>query len=99
MPVRHIVLLKFKEGTQEEASRAKQNIEALQGKITGLVAVSFGPSFTTDRAKGYTHCLVVDVADRDALKVYLEHPDHVAVAQNDFKPFLQEPSLAVDYEF
>ena len=39
------------------------------GKVPGILDISFGPTFTTDRSNGYTHALVVDLDDKAALEV------------------------------
>eukprot|EP00960_Hanusia_phi_P060107 764409-Hanusia_phi.AAC.2 len=70
-----------------------------QGKVPGIIAISFGPTFTTDRAQGFTHALVVDLKDKEALQAYGPHPEHVAVLNNDLKPNMEQPPLAMDYEY
>lgn len=42
---------------------------ALTGKVPGIIDITFGPTFTTDRNQGFTHALVVDLADKAALEV------------------------------
>ena len=39
------------------------------GKIPEILDISFGPTFKHDRAQGFTHALVVDLADASALEV------------------------------
>jgi hypothetical protein len=41
----------------------------LAGKVPGIIDITFGPTFTTDRNQGFTHALVVDLADKAALEV------------------------------
>ena len=48
---------------------AKASLLLLQGKVQGVESISFGATFTHDRAQGYTHALVVDLLDQNALEV------------------------------
>jgi len=100
MPIKHIVLMKFKADTTVEAlEKATANLLALKGKVPGVQEISFGPTFTTDRSNGYTHALVVDLDDKASLETYGPHPEHQAVVAADLKPNFEGPPLAMDYEF
>jgi len=80
MAVEHMVWIKFKDGVNE--SRKAEHLDglrALQGKIPGVIDVKVGENFT-DRAKGFTHGLLVTLTDRAALEAYGPHPEHAAVA-------------------
>lgn len=80
MAVAHMVWMKFGDGVAAE--RVADHLEALRGlkgRIPGVVDVRVGTNFT-DRAGGFTHGLLVMLADRDALHAYLPHPEHVKVA-------------------
>lgn len=37
--------------------------------MPGILAISFGATFKTDRAQGFTHALVVDLESKEALEV------------------------------
>ena len=54
------------------------------------------------RAQGFTHGLVANFVDRDALAAYDKHPEHVRVKTELIAPFLDKtlpsPILAIDYE-
>lgn len=94
----HIVLFRWTEDAREETIESTlAELRALKGKIAGIVDLSCGPNIS-DRAKGYTHGLVVRLADRDALKTYAAHPEHQRVVQNFINP-IRADILAVDYEF
>lgn len=100
MPIKHIVLMKFKADTPAEAlESAAANLLALKGKVPGIQDITFGPTFTTDRSNGYTHALVVDLDDKAALEGYGPHPEHQAVVAENLKPNFEGPPLAMDYEF
>ncbi len=38
---------------------------AMRGAVPGVRRVAFGPTFTTDRARGYGWMLVVELEDRE----------------------------------
>ena len=94
--VEHIVLFKWKGGT------SKETISGLAAALNSLrschvvLSVSFGESFTTARAKGFTHGLIVRLPDKAALPVYAKHPDHVAVLKK-LGPHVED-ILAIDFE-
>ena len=96
--IEHIVLFRWTdEASQEAKDGAVEELRKLKGKIPGIVDLSCGANFS-DRAKGYTHGLVVRFKDRAALEVYGPHPEHQRVVQNFINPIRGE-ILALDYEF
>jgi hypothetical protein len=95
--VEHIVLFRWTaEASQEAMDSAVTELRKLKGKIPGIVDLSCGANFS-DRAKGYTHGLVVRFADRSALEAYTPHPEHQRVLQNFISP-IRADILALDYE-
>ena len=81
MAVRHVAWLRFKDGVSPE--RIKQHMSAcrsLIGRVPVVQNLECGPNLT-DRAGGFTHCIIVSLPNRDALPAYLEHPDHLPVAE------------------
>ena len=81
MAVRHMAWLKFKEGT--DATRIDDHLQAcrsLVGRVPAVANLECGAN-VTDRAGGFTHGIIVSLADRDALAAYLEHPAHVPVGE------------------
>ena len=81
MTAKHIAWFRFREGIDE--SRIAGHLAAvrsLANLVPEVLSVECGPSYT-DRAGGLTHCIVVTLPDRDALPRYLEHPDHVPIAE------------------
>jgi len=78
---KHIAWFNFKEGVGE--SQIEAHMEAVRG-LAALVPVvdqiECGPSYT-DRAEGLTHCIIVTLSSRNGLPEYLEHPDHLPVAE------------------
>jgi hypothetical protein len=80
MTVRHVVWMKFDEGVSSERVAAHvETTKALLGQIPRLEAIDCAETFT-DRAGGFTHCIIATLPDRDALPEYLGHPAHRALA-------------------
>lgn len=87
--VKHVILWKLKEMPTDERNAVKanmkQHLEALKGKIPGLLAIEvhIAPldSSTVD--------VMLDTTfeNADALKNYASHPDHVFVADTYVRPF------------
>ena len=95
--VEHILLMRWtEEASQEAIDRALEELRGLKGKIAGIVDLSCGANFS-DRAKGYTHGLVVRFMDRAALEAYYPHPEHQRVVQNLINS-IRADILVLDYE-
>jgi hypothetical protein len=96
--IEHIVLFRWNDTASSEAQEnAMTELRKLKNKIPGIVDLSCGTNFS-DRAKGYTHGLVVRFTDRAALQAYVPHPEHQRVVKNFIDPILADV-LALDYEF
>jgi Stress responsive A/B Barrel Domain len=96
--IEHIVLFRWTEGASQEAvNNVVTELRQLKNKIPSIVDLSCGTNFC-DRAKGYTHGLVVRFfKDRAALDAYGPHPEHQRVVQKFIAP-IRADVLAVDYE-
>ncbi|MDH5766968.1 MAG: Dabb family protein, partial [Gammaproteobacteria bacterium] len=46
---------------------------------------------------GYKHCWVVRFTDKAVIDSYREHPDHVAFADNRFRPYAGG-RVSIDYQ-
>ena len=96
--IRHIVLFRLS-ATDPEIKRAnalalKERIEALEGRIDGLLSVTIGLDL------GYigTHWdvgLVSEHADYAALEAYQAHPEHTPILE--FANSIASEKAAVDY--
>ncbi len=88
---RHIILWKLKAMPDAEKETViagiKSGLEGLKGKIPGLLDIQVHtaalPSSNTDLM------LESSFTDAAALKVYAEHPEHVAVANAKVRPFTE----------
>ncbi len=98
MAVEHLVLFRWQpEATTPQIAAAVAALRGLVEAVPGILQLSCGENFS-DRARGFTHGLVVRFDDRTALAAYQEHPAHQAVVREQIQPILAE-ILALDYEF
>ena len=98
--IRHLILWKVKSDySAEERACAivgvKNALEALAGKISGLVSIRV----ITEALPSSNADLMLDSVfeSADALAGYQSHPDHVAAA-NDFVHPHMETRLCLDFE-
>ena len=98
--VKHLILWQLKdELSAEEKSviktEMKAGLEALEGKIPGLLDVKVQiEGLTSSNAEVM---LDTTFTDEEALKVYATHPEHVAVADSKVRPFTKT-RLCLDFE-
>lgn len=77
------------------AQKAKQMLEALNGKIPGLIKLEVGIDFSrTDSSSDIV--LYSEFETREALENYQNHPDHLAVKQ--FIGAIRTERRIIDYE-
>lgn len=98
--VKHIILWKLKDGySEEEAVKIKNGIkeglEGLKGQIPGLLDIRVH----TQGLASSNMDLMLDSAfeSEEALKVYANHPAHVAVADGKVRPYTMTRSC-MDFE-
>jgi Stress responsive A/B Barrel Domain len=98
--IKHIVFWRLKDQAHgadkaTNAQQIKQRLEALQGKIPGLLKIEVGFDFIHGDTSSDV-ALYSEMTDRAALEAYQVHPLHQAVAG-----FIKEACSerrAVDYE-
>lgn len=92
--IRHIVMWKFRPGTEAEQQAFLNGLRALQGVIPQLlkseVAVNVGEG-------NYDAVLISEFEDLAALEVYKSDPRHKAVSA--LCKSIRTDRVAVDYEF
>ena len=92
--IRHIVMWKFRPGTEAEQAQFLEGLKNLQGVIPQLlkseVAVNVG-------ADNYDAVLVSEFESLEALELYKNDPRHKAVSA--LCKSIREDRVAVDYEF
>lgn len=100
--VRHVILWTLKEElTAEEKQSIKADIKAglegLVGKVPGLVEVTVNIDGRLDSS----NCdLMLDsvLESPEALKIYAQHPEHQAVANDKVRPYTIQRTC-LDYEY
>lgn len=98
--VKHIILWtideKFSaEEKQKIMSEAKRELEALKGKVPGLLDIKL----QTEKLSSSNADMMLDstLESEEALKGYQVHPDHVAAANNYVRPYTSQ-RLCLDFE-
>lgn len=97
--IKHVILWKLKDMPDTEKAQVKANaksaLEALNGKIDGLLSIKVNTEGLTS-----SNCdMMLDSAfeSADALASYQKHPLHQAAANTYVRPFA-ETRLCLDYE-
>lgn len=98
--VKHVILWTLKEEFSDEQKAEikegiKSSIEALNGKIPGLMSISV----YTEGLKSSNAEVMLDSAfeSEEALKGYAIHPEHVYAADNFVRPYTSS-RLCMDFE-
>ncbi len=98
--IKHIVMWRLKDAAHGNDRRTnafliKEKLEALRGRIPGMIAIEAGVDFSASESSGDV-VLYSEFVDRAALDAYQENPEHLLL-----KPFIGEAALdrrVVDYE-
>ncbi|MBN2474768.1 MAG: Dabb family protein [Pirellulales bacterium] len=95
--LRHVVLLKYKDGTSEQQVKALENsFRELPSKIPTIIGFEWGTNNSPEgRADGFTDCFLVTFKDAEGRAVYLPHPAHKAFVE-ELMPHLDKV-LVIDY--
>jgi len=91
--VKHIVMWKLRD--KADAAAIKTQLEALDGRIPGLLHIEVGIDFLASEQSADL-VLVAELESRDALEAYQQHPAHQAVV-----PLVKAAAVArtvVDYQ-
>jgi hypothetical protein len=99
--IRHVLLVRARPGAADGLLAAFARIAELRGRLPGLLDVSYGSSRSPeDLERGYTHGLVADFADRDALRDYADDAAHRAAGAHIVAAAVggQDGLLVVDLE-
>ena len=95
--LRHVVLLKFKDGTSEEHVRQIEDAFcALPDKIDAIYDLEWGTNISVENlSQGFTHCFLVTFLSEEDRAAYLPHPAHKAFGKL-LSPYLDKV-LVIDY--
>ena len=95
MPLQHIVWLKKKDHcTDIDMQDLLNEVCRLTDFIPNIGSITSGKNITS-RANGFTHGVIVTLADQQALDAYIRHPAHLAVGK---KLAAVADILAMDYQ-
>lgn len=92
--IRHIVMWKFRPGTEAEQKQFLDGLRGLQGVIPQLLRSEVAVGVGEDN---YDAVLVSEFQDLDALDAYKNDPRHKAVSA--LCKSIRTDRVAVDYEF
>ena len=93
--VKHIVMWKFKEGTEEKAEEFLNGLKALNGQIEVIRSMEVGKNVFEKNDCGAA--LIATFDSFDDLEKYKTDPRHVAVSK--LCKEIRESRHAVDFEF
>jgi len=95
--LRHVVLLKFKDGTtDEQIGQIERAFCALPEKIDAIYDFEWGTDVSVEnRQQGFTHCFLVTFLSEEDRASYLPHPAHKAFGEL-LGPYLDKV-LVIDY--
>ena len=91
MAVKHVVLFKLRnEVTESRAAQAFATLRALKEKIPTITSFEGGTNVSEEGlSDGLTHAFVMTMADRQAVREYLDHPEHVKLV-DELLPILEK---------
>ena len=92
--IRHIVMWKFRPGTETEQQQFLDGLRSLQGMFPQLLRSEVGVNVGEGN---YDAVLVSEFRDLDALEAYKNDPRHKAVSA--LCKSIRTDRVAVDYEF
>ncbi|WP_284616921.1 Dabb family protein [Aquabacterium humicola] len=97
MDLRHVVLLRFADGTDADAvARLQAHFVGLRREIEGISAAEAGRNVSPEGLdRGFTHAFVMHFRDDAARDAYLPHPAHQAFV-DALRPVLGDV-LVIDY--
>lgn len=98
--IKHIILWQLKDDFSEDEKKEiragiKEGLEALKGKIPGLLDISVRTEYLA--SSNVDVMLDSTFESEEALKGYAVHPEHVAVADGRVRPFTKSRAC-MDYE-
>jgi len=94
--IAHIVSIKAKQGREQEVQDSLDRFASHIGGEPGVHNFASGPNiFAKTLDAGWTHALLVDLDDEEAMRRYQSHPEHVVLLRELDDSC--EARLAVDF--
>ncbi len=94
--IRHIVLFKLADPSEENKQKAKEVLLSMQGNVPMLRGIEVGTDFLGS-ARSYDVCLQVMLDDRAALDAYQADAYHCGVVKKHMHASVAS-SVAIDYD-
>lgn len=100
VPVRHVVVFKYKSGTSAaQIQQVTSEFRALKDRIPGITAFEHGVNNSPEgKNLGFTHVYLMTFTDAKARDAYLPHPEHRKFGELLGKLGVLEDAFVVDYE-
>jgi hypothetical protein len=103
MTIRHIVLLPFKSSlSQQDITKIMETFSTLKNIIPQILSFSWGANNSPENLhQGYLHGFCMEFKNDLDRKIYLEHPEHIKLAQELIHPALDTnvgSPIVFDYE-
>lgn len=95
--IEHVVFFKLKAMEKEEEEKLIKMVIGLKDKISFVKEISFNRTFTTERAKGYTHAIRVLFDTKKELEEYGPNKHHQEVAIM-LKSLAEDSPICLDWE-
>lgn len=94
--IKHIVLYKLREDTQENRKALVNKFMSMQGKIPQLKSIQSG-SDVLNSFRSFNVALICEFENIDDMKIYIDCPVHCEV--KEYVGNVVEQSKCVDFEF
>lgn len=94
-PVEHVIIYNVHGANEQETKTMIDEGRRVLGAIPGVLAISVGRAVQVDASYSYTW--LVRFCHPAVIDSYREHPNHVAFADNAFRPLAAE-RISIDYQ-
>lgn len=95
--IEHVVFFKLKSMEKDEEKDLINLVTSLKDKISSIKELSFGRTFQTERAKGYTHAIRVLFESKKDLEEYGPNKDHQEVVVV-LRKLAEDAPICLDWE-
>jgi len=93
--IKHIVLFQLKTEHKDKSLMILQALQDMERKIPQIQKLHAGSDFIQSE-RSYDIALIVDLENKEALKIYNDHPEHQPV--KDLIGLYRQSAIAVDME-
>ncbi len=94
--IKHIVVYKLKENTEEIRANAKAVLTSMIGVVPDIIDLNVGFDFVHSE-RSFDMALIVTLADKEALTRYATNEYHCTVVKPHMHA-IKEQSISIDYE-